>query len=82
MFLTDGRLGNRREGVVFRLQWNFLDWIFFHSYALKTISEALKDCQVKLKMLVAQSCPTLCDPMGCSTPGFSILGILQVRILE
>ena len=22
---------------------------------------------------VAQSCPTLCDPMGCSTPGFPVL---------
>ena len=21
---------------------------------------------------VAQSCPTLCDPMDCSTPGFSV----------
>ena len=29
-----------------------------------------------------QSCPTLCDPMGCSRPGFSAHGILQVRILE
>ena len=31
---------------------------------------------------VAQSCPTLCDPMDCSLPGFSIHGILQERILE
>ena len=31
---------------------------------------------------VAQSCPTLCDPMDCSLPGFSIHGILQARILE
>ena len=31
---------------------------------------------------VAQSCPTLCDPMDCSLPGFSIHGILQVRVLE
>ena len=23
--------------------------------------------------LVTQSCPTLCDPMDCSTPGFSVL---------
>ena len=33
-------------------------------------------------MLVAQSCPTLCNPMHCSPPGFSIHGILQARILE
>ena len=32
--------------------------------------------------LVAQSCPTLCDPTGCSLPGFSVLGILQASILE
>ena len=24
--------------------------------------------------LVAQSCPTLCDPMDCSLPGFSVHG--------
>ena len=29
-----------------------------------------------------QSCPTLCDPMDCSPSGFSVHGILQVRILE
>ena len=26
-------------------------------------------------MLVAQSCPTLCDPMDCSLPGSSVLVI-------
>ena len=31
---------------------------------------------------VAQSCPTLCDPMDCSLLGFSIHGIFQARILE
>ena len=29
-----------------------------------------------------QSCPTLCDPMDCSSPGSSVLGIPQARILE
>ena len=33
-------------------------------------------------VLVAQSCPILCDPMECSPPGSSVLGILQARILE
>ena len=32
--------------------------------------------------LVAQWCPTLCDPMDCSLPGSSIHGIFQARILE
>ena len=31
---------------------------------------------------VAQSCPTLIDPMGCSLPGSSIHGIFQARVLE
>ena len=31
---------------------------------------------------VAQSCPTLCDPVDCSLPGSSVHGILQARILE
>ena len=31
---------------------------------------------------VAQSCPTLCDPVGCSPPGSSIRGIFQARVLE
>ena len=29
-----------------------------------------------------QSCPTLCDPMDCSQPGFFVHGILQARVLE
>ena len=35
-----------------------------------------------LIVLVAQSCLTVCDPMGCSLPGSSVHGILQARILE
>ena len=31
---------------------------------------------------VAQSCPTLCDPLDCSLPGSSTHGILQAGILE
>ena len=31
---------------------------------------------------VAQSCPTLCNPMACSPPGSSVHRILQARILE
>ena len=38
--------------------------------------------RVKVKVLVAQSCPTLCEPMDCSLPGCSIQGIFQARILE
>ena len=33
-------------------------------------------------MLVALSCPTLCNPMDCSTPGSSVREIFQARVLE
>ena len=35
-----------------------------------------------VNVLVAQSCPTLYDPMGCSPPGSSVHAILQARILQ
>ena len=35
-----------------------------------------------MEVLVAQSCLTLCNPMGCSWPGFSVHGISQARILK
>ena len=38
--------------------------------------------KVKRESEVAQSCPTLCEPMNCSLPGSSIHGIFQARVLE
>ena len=37
---------------------------------------------VKSESEVAQSCPTLSDPMDCSPPGSSVHGIFQARVLE
>ena len=37
---------------------------------------------MKVKVLVAQSCSTLCDPIDCSPQGSSVHGILQARRLE
>ena len=37
---------------------------------------------VKVKVLVTQSCPTLCDPKDYSPPGFSVHKILWARILK
>ena len=33
-------------------------------------------------LVLAQSCPTLCDPVDCSPPGSSAHGLSQARILE
>ena len=38
--------------------------------------------KVKSESEVAQSCPTLSNPMDYSLPGFSIHGIFQARVLE
>jgi len=38
--------------------------------------------KVKSESEVAQSCPTLSDPMDFSLPGSSIYGIFQARVLE
>ena len=38
--------------------------------------------KVKSEREVTQSCPTLCNPMDCSPPGFSVHGIFQARVLE
>ena len=42
----------------------------------------LQCMKVKRESEVAQLCPTLRDPMGCSPPGSSIHGIFQARVLE
>ena len=46
-------------------------------------SRFLLQCmKVKSESEVAQSCPTLRDPMDCSPPGSSAHGIFQARVLE
>ena len=42
----------------------------------------LQCMRVKSKSEVAQSCPTLCNPMDCSLPDSSVHGIFQARVLE
>ena len=56
----------------------FLSWLeeLGHNF----ISTKLREWIVCV--LVAQSCPTLCDPMDCSPRGSSVHGIFLARILE
>ena len=41
-----------------------------------------KTAQSESESEVAQSCPTLCNPMDCSLSGSSVHGIFQARVLE
>ena len=55
----------------------------------RSLEKAWRDAELRGSIIhwknvcsVAQSCPTLYDPMDCSLPGSSVHGIFQARILE
>ena len=54
--------------------WTELNWSIRIVFSQIYLTEA--------SVLVAPSCPTLCDPLGCSPPGSSVHGILQAWILK
>ena len=52
------------------------------SPALQTDALTSEPTEYESESEVAQSCPTLCDPMDCSLPGSSVHGIFQAIVLE
>ena len=48
----------------------------------RKVNELRQKKKKKVKLLVAQSCLTLCDPMDCTPPGLSVHGIFQAKLLE
>ena len=59
------------------LQARTLEWV-----AISFSNSFLLFMKVKSESEVAQSCPTLSDPMDCSPPSSSIHGIFQARVPE
>ena len=65
-------------------------WLIIFSSSVLVQSDLFKTavpvctfkCYFYLVTMSLQLCPTICDPMDCSLPGFSFHGILQARILE
>ena len=51
----------------------------YHSLFHQSLTDRRLGC---MHCLVAQSCETLWDPIDCNTPGSSVHGISQTRILE
>ena len=49
---------------------------------LTIMNKATRNIFCESEVLVAQSCPNLCDLIDCSLTGSSVHGILQTRILE
>ena len=62
--------------------WSDLIWSEPSTRAMETYLVWSLWKVMKVKVLVAQSCLTLWDPMDCSLPGSSVHRILQARILE
>ena len=56
----------------------------FSKEDIQMANKHMKRCSASLiiESEVAQSCLTLCNPMGCSLPGSSVHGIFQARVLE
>ena len=54
--------------------WSRATWLNYSSYVKPRLKERESE--------VAQSCPTLCNPMDCSLLGSSVHGIFQARVLE
>ena len=80
---------SRRQRMEFEDLWNPGGWLpvlpvgpSWPSVPALTFSQLCVCVCVCVCVLVAQSCPTLCDPIDCSPPGSSVHGILQARILE
>ena len=48
----------------------------------KNIQKSNRCFRYNFESEVAELCLTLCDPVDCSLPGFSIHGIFQARVLE
>ena len=55
---------------------------FLNTHLTTTSTNCFSFMKEKKESEVAQSCPTLCDPMEYSLPGSSVHGIFQARILE
>ena len=66
----------RQENITFELKGKTSSKILMSWRHIRSILDSKKESEV------AQSCPTLCDPVDLSLPGSSVQGIFQARILE
>ena len=76
------REGERQRGE--NHQWSLLHkkYLRVHAICCHQLSDWKCINMSFVKVLVAQSCLTLCDPVDCSALGSSVHGILRARMLE
>ena len=72
--------GELKESVSLALFFSFFS--FWLVYNVGLVSGVQQGDSVIRVCLVAQSCPTLCNPQDYSPPGFSFHGIMLGRTLE
>ena len=80
---TSGGDASVTAQTVVQVSWAWTDLQAHHAAYAKCAQ--LSPCHTYLNETeseIAQSCPTLCDPMDYSPPDSSIHGIFQVRVLE
>ena len=79
------------RGVIYQLLVNIFSVLLDHNILenrdpvlifVNDIQQSVLCIQKDSESEVAQSCPTLCDPMDCNLPCSSIHGIFQARVLE
>ena len=63
-----------RFWILLKFHWNAVNLQCYINFCSTAV--------IRLCALVAQACLTLCDPMDCNPPGFSVRGILQAKIQE
>ena len=64
--------------IIFRKRIHY----YLHQYHIWIEEVKLSPGLVEMKVKVASSCLTLCNPMGCSPPGSSVHRIFQGRMLQ
>ena len=80
--------GEGRKLIMFSVPQSYIFHIFYQVQL--ALLQATNKCIIKSSIYdtlkseseVAQSSPTLCDPMDCSLPGSSVHGIFQARVLK
>ena len=84
MYNPGTRAVNFNEFKVLYNNLALITWRFFKNTGVWASSQKFQfNCfRMKVKVLAAQSCPTLYNTMDCSPPGSSVCGIFQARILE
>ena len=73
MVITRGLRGGKMGGYcLIETKFEFWWWKEFCSWMMVMVAQPCECASAQLSRSVAQSCPTLCDPMNCNTSGLPL----------